>query len=457
MIPTIVLIGRSNVGKSSLFNLLIKSNSSLISNKKQTTRDRNYGFFKIKQQEFYIIDTSGIDYFKKKEKKNFIKIESYNQTKIAIKESDFIIFIVDAYEGITELDFYILKKIRRKNKFIILVINKIDKVHKEEQIIDFYNFGIKKICKISVVHKKGISHLLNVIYNVSKQLTKEDKIKNFLCNTLDYFIKVKICLIGKPNVGKSSIINNLINDYRIITSSIPGTTRDAITVSLKGKNIEYIFTDTAGIRKRNKRKTLLEKLSEKKSINMIKKNNISIIIIDVNIGIQDQDLSIINMVVKSRCFFFIVLNKWDLISKGKKNEIKKNINYQLRFIKNIKIIYISALFRQGLKKIINQINIIYQESLKVFSSSFLTNIINKAVIQHPLSMGVTGKAIRLKYAHLGKKNPLFIIIHGTQTKYISRTYKKYLMHFLQRELQIPNTPIQLFFKDSVNPYIKTIN
>ncbi|VFP81674.1 ribosome biogenesis GTPase Der [Buchnera aphidicola] len=457
MIPIISLIGRSNVGKSSLFNLLTKTNSSLINNKEKTTRDRNYGFFVIKKKNFCIIDTAGIDFFKKKEKKNFLKIESYNQTKFAIKESNFVIFMVDAKEGIQELDFYILKKIRKENKSIILVINKIDKISNKEKIIDFYRFGIKKIYKISVSHKKGLSNLLKEIYISSKKIIKEKEIKTVLSNKLNYLIKIRICFIGKPNVGKSSLINSLVNYNRMITSSIPGTTRDIIKVSLNNKNIEYIFTDTAGIKKKNKRKTILEKVSEKRSINVIKKNNISIVVIDANTEIYDQDLSIINLVIKSKCTFFIVVNKWDLILKSKKNEIKKNINSRLQFIKNIKIIYISALYKTGLKKFIHHINLVYQESLKTFSSSCLTSILNKAIIQHPLPTGVTGKAIRLKYAHLGKKNPLFIIIHGTQTQYVSRTYKKYLMHFFQKELQIPNTPIQLFFKKSINPYIKLIN
>ncbi|VFP79393.1 ribosome biogenesis GTPase Der [Buchnera aphidicola] len=457
MIPIISLIGRSNVGKSSLFNLLTKTNSSLISNKKKTTRDRNYGFCIIKKKKFCIIDTAGIDFFKKKEKKNSIKIESYNQTKFSIKESHFVIFVVDACEGIQELDFYILKKIRKENKFIILVINKIDRISNEEKIIDFYRFGIKKIYKISVSHKKGLSNLLKEIYISSKKIIKEKEIKTVLYDKFNCRIKIRICFIGKPNVGKSSIINSLVNYNRIITSSIPGTTRDIIKVSLNNKNIEYIFTDTAGIKKKNKRKIILEKVSEKRSINIINKNNISIVVLDANTEIYAQDLSIINLVIKSNCTFFIVVNKWDLILKSKKNEIKKIINNRLKFIKNIKIIYMSALHKKGLKKFIHHINFIYQESLKTFSSSFLTKILNKAIIQHPLPAGVTGKVIRLKYAHLGKKNPLFIIIHGTQIQYVSRTYKKYLMHFFQKELQIPNTPIQFFFKKSINPYIKSIN
>ncbi|VFP83877.1 ribosome biogenesis GTPase Der [Buchnera aphidicola] len=456
MIPIIALIGQSNVGKSSLFNLLTKSKNSLISKSHQTTRDINYGYFLIKNNQFCIADTAGISFFRKEEKKNIIQTESYKKTKIAIQKSNFIIFIVDAYIGITKLDYFILKKIRKSNKPFILLINKIDRTNLNDKIIDFYNFGIKNICKISVLHRIGINKFLKKIHLFWKKLNFS-KLNNIPLIKKKNNIKIKICFIGKTNVGKSTIINKLLNYNRIITSSIPGTTRDSITESLTINNIEYVLTDTAGIIKKNKQHSFLEYISIKKSFNIIKFNHIIVIVIDAYIGVCAQDLSIINKIINFGCPFFILLNKWDLIALDKKKIIKSIIYNRLRFIKNVAIITISALYKIGFKKILKQIKIIYKESLSTFSSSYLTKIVNQAVMQHPLSMGATGKIIRLKYAHCVNKNPILIIIHGTRTQYISLTYKKYLMHFLQQALHIPNTPIQIYFKNNINPYISKNN
>ncbi|VFP86303.1 GTPase Der [Buchnera aphidicola (Cinara pseudotaxifoliae)] len=457
MILKITLVGRSNVGKSSIFNFLTQNNSSLVSSTKQTTRDRNYGFFFIKNHKFCVIDTAGIEYIEKLEGKESLQIDSYKQTRIAMYESNFLIFVVDAYTGVTHLDFFILKKIRKTNKPIFLLINKIDKINLNSHVVDFYNFGIEKICKISILHRSGISDFFEKIWIFYKEIFEKKYNKDIFYNSFKSEICINVCFLGKPNSGKSTLINSLLNKNRMITSPIPGTTRDIIKDSLYYKNIEYIFTDTAGIKKRNKRSTFLEHISEKNSINIIQRNQVVVIVIDAFVGVCAQDLSIIHTTIKSGKSFFIVLNKWDLISLTKKTKIKNFIKNRLRFIKNITVIYMTALYKTGMSKIINQINIIYKESLKTFSTSYLTNILNQAILQHPLPSGVTGKVIRLKYAHLGQKNPIFIIIHGTQIQHIPLTYKKYLMHFFQKELQIQNTPIKLFFKNNINPYIHKKN
>ncbi|WP_075434211.1 ribosome biogenesis GTPase Der [Buchnera aphidicola] len=456
MIPKIALIGRSNVGKSSLFNALTNSRNALIDQTLQTTRDRIYGYCLIKQNQFCIIDTAGICYLKKKENKNSIKYQSNQQTERAIQESDFLIFMVDAHIGITDLDFHIFRKIRKTNKPILLLINKIDNIDDISQITEFYSFGIKKIYQISILRKIGIDLFSKKMLIFWKKLNKT----NFLIeNKKTYFgsdflkKKIKICVLGKPNVGKSSLINSLLSSNRIITHSTPGTTRGSVQVSLKQKNTTYIFTDTSGIRKSNKRKTRLEHISETKSLKIMKNSQMIIVVLDAYMGICSQDLFIINATLKSGSPFFIVFNKWDLIPKKKNNEIKKIINNRLNFIKNITYLHISALNRIGLKKIISQINNIFKESQKDFNSSYLTSVIHKAIIKNPLPMGATGKVIRLKYAHLSSKNPMLIIVHGTQTQNIPATYKKYLIRFLQKKLQILNTPIKIFFKNNINPYV----
>ncbi|ABJ90842.1 ribosome biogenesis GTPase Der [Buchnera aphidicola] len=448
MILNIALIGKSNVGKSSLFNLLTNSKSALTSDLPSTTRDRQYGFLKIKEKKINIIDTAGINNIKRKFF-NLIEKQAYKQTILAIQEFHLIFFLVDARYELTIVDYFILKLIRKENKNIFLLINKIDLMKRENSFIDFYNLGIKNIFKISVIHKIGYLNLLKNIYNFLKKREKKIFLEN---NKINKYINIKICFLGKTNAGKSTLINSLLNSNRVITSSTKNTTRDMIEISLINKKIKYIFTDTAGINKKRKKKDFLNYIFEKKSFDVVKKNQIAIIVIDSYVGISSKDLSIITFLINQNVAFFIIFNKWDLISKERKKKIKQENKYRLKFIRNIKIIYLSAIKKTNLKKIFLQIKIIYNESKKIFSTSSLIKIINKATKKHSLPMGVTGKIIKLKYAHLGRKNPIFIIIHGTQVQYISQTYKKYLIRFLQKELKIPNTPIKLFFKNKKNPY-----
>lgn len=453
MIPTIVLMGKSNVGKTSLFNFLTCSSDSIIDDSMQTTRDRNYGYLLIKKKKISIIDTAGINFLKKEKKKKSINYQSYQQTKTAMLESNLIIFLVDVKTGITEIDYFILNKIRKTGKPFILLVNKIDLINQEEKTFDFFNFGVKKIYNISILHRIGINDFIKKLLSFYTNFQKQENFKKKKDFNISNEIKIKSCLIGKPNVGKSSIINRILNSNRIITSPIPGTTRDIVRISYKKKKFKYIFIDTAGIQKNHKKKKYLEKISEIKSLKTIKCNDITIIVIDANTGVCSQDLTILSYVIKSSRPFFILVNKWDLISKNKKKNIKQEINNKLFFIKKIKVIYISALKKTNFKKIFNQISIIYKESLKNFNSSLLTNTVYQAVIRHPLPMGVKGKIIRLKYAHLSGKKPILIVIHGTQTQKIPTTYKKYLINFLQNKLKIPNTPIRLLFKNNNNPYI----
>lgn len=463
MIPIITLIGRTNVGKSSFFNLLSESNTALVNCIPGTTRDRNYDFFYINKKKFCLIDTAGIEnFFKKNKKSNELNVKIYKQTMLAIEDANFIFFITDAKIGITNTDYLILSEIRKKNKKIFLLINKIDILKNPDNLIDFYELGIDNIYKISILHRIGIFDFLKEFYKISKKIlsSQENQIKknkDFIFSS-DTKIKktgninINICIIGKPNVGKSSLINNILNEDRMIVHNSDNTTRGINKVIVRDKKKKYILTDTGGLRRKTKKNNFLEHISKIKVINEIKKNHISVIVIDGSQSICSQDLFILKKVHTIGKSFFIIINKWDLIHKKQKKKVKENILKRLSFIKNYKIFFISSFLKTGLKNFFNTIDSIYDSSIKIFSPSYLTELISLAIRKHPIPMGATGKAIRLKYAHLGGRHPFLIVIHGTQTQFLNISYKKYLINFLQKTLHIPSTPIRLFFKNSYNPY-----
>lgn len=463
MTPIIALIGRTNVGKSSFFNFLTKSKIALIDCIPGTTRDRNYSFFYIKKNKFCLIDTAGIEsiHIKNKNNKKNLNHKIYKQTLLAIKEANFIFFMVDIDFGLTNIEHFILNKIRLKEKKIFLLINKIDFLKKKKNLLEFYDLGIKYTYKLSVMHKIGINFFLKDFYKFYKkekifhQLKekKENKIeKNFTNKNI--LKKIQICIVGKSNVGKSTFINSIIKKDRMIIDHENDTTRGINYISITKNNKNYILVDTGGLKRKSKNNNFLEYISMIKTMNVIKESQVTVVVINAIIGICSKDLFIINHVLNTSQSFCIIVNKWDLVKKQNKKKIKNIIYQRLNFIKNNKIFFISSLLKIGLKKIFSLFYLIYKQSQKDFTPQFLTRIVSLAIKKHPIPMGVKGNITRLKYVHLGGKRPFIIVIHGTQTQNIEFSYKKYLVNFLQEKLNIPNTPIRLFFKNCYNPYIK---
>ncbi|AEH39958.1 GTP-binding protein [Buchnera aphidicola (Cinara tujafilina)] len=461
MTPIITLIGRTNVGKSSFFNFLTDSNIALVNSIPGTTRDRNYNFFYI-NKKIFLIDTAGIEILDPKYKKsNNLYFQIYSQTILAIRKSTFIFFMVDIQVGLTNTEYFILEKIRLENKKIFLLINKVDLLKNFNNLLDFYDLGIYEIYKISVMHRTGIHDFLKNFYKTYKKSLnfkqleiekkkKNNKISKNILNTIDD-IDIKICITGKSNVGKSSLINRILKKNRMIVHHKENTTRGIIRSIIKHKDKSYILTDTEGLRRKTKKNNLLEHISMLKVMNEIKISHITIVVLDASLYVCSQDLFILNTVYKKGKSFYVIINKWDLIKKINRKKVKEEILQRLHFIKNNKI-FCFFFIEYWFKRFFKIANEVYYQSIRNFSASYLTKLINLAIKKHPIPMGVTGKAIRLKYAHLGGKNPFLIIIHGTQTQFLTRSYKKYLINFLQKALQIPSTPIRLFFKNSYNPY-----
>ncbi|XZR52861.1 MAG: ribosome biogenesis GTPase Der [Enterobacteriaceae bacterium] len=444
MIPVITIIGRTNVGKSTLFNYLLCKKKSLVNNCKNLTKDRNYGYIIIKKKKFLIIDTGGIDDFK-----NDIQIKVAAQTFLSIKNSNVILFLVNAYDGILQSDKIFNKYIYEYKNKIFLVANKIDKINYKVSNLNFYSLGLtNEIYPISSNNGYGINFLFEKICLFLKiQQKKKTLIKKKIKNKYP----IKFSVIGKPNVGKSTLINYILNEERMVVHNLPGTTIDFIYIPFVYKNIKYIIIDTPGISNVKNKKFFF--LDSNKILKIIKKSDIILILIDINFDISNQDLSLINFIIKNNRPLIIVFNKLDKINKFNYTKIKNIINNRLKFIKNIFIKFISGLYGIGIDNLFKSIEYTYYCSKKKISTSLLNKVMNDAIIKHQPPL-FKGKFIKLKYAHLGSHDPFTIIIHGNKVKNISSLYKKYLINYFKKTFNILGTQIILKFKESNNPYLK---
>ncbi|CAL4043726.1 GTPase Der [Buchnera aphidicola (Phyllaphis fagi)] len=444
----ITLIGKPNVGKSTLFNQLTKTNNALVSNHPNFTRDRKYGYLKFKKKNITIIDTAGINTFCNI--KTEIEKKIINQTIIAINEANLIFFILNIHKEITYEDEETIKKLREKGKTIFLILNKIDKIKNYKyKLNEYYYLGIKYIIPISAKTKKGINILLKKYLNTwiesqyinTKSVEYED-VKKI----------IKISIIGKSNVGKSTLLNTLSNQNRVITCNIPETTRDSISIPIYFTGKKYIFIDTAGIKKNNNLESI-QKLSNLQTLKSISQTHISLFVIDATQNISHQDLNILNIIINSGNSLVILINKSENLSLKDKKIIKEYLFSKNTLIKFIHIHFISALYHQGIEKIFQFIDESYIFSKKIMKTSQLTKIMNDAIHHHPPVL-IKGKKIKFKYAHPGGYNPPIIVLHGNQISSISNIYKRYLINFFQKSLKLKGTPIKIILKKHINPYKK---
>ncbi|MGP1931246.1 MAG: ribosome biogenesis GTPase Der [Arsenophonus sp. ET-YP4-MAG3] len=468
MIPIIALIGRQNVGKSTLFNLLTRSKDALVANFPGLTRDRKYGKAEFLEQEFIIIDTAGIN-----NSEDEIKINITSQSLYAIKEADIIFFIVDVKYGLMSEDYVIVKYLRNCMKDIYLIANKIDGLDINIALSDFYKLGIKDIYPITASHGQGVNALLEKvvsIYSLKKSInniellkkennanyffTKKNKIvlKNTEKKVIDLrSLPIKLAIIGRQNVGKSTLSNYILREERLVVCNIPGTTRDSIYIPMERDGYKYILIDTAGVRRKRKITEIIEKFSVIKTLQSIKDANIVLLVIDAKQGISDQDLSLLRLILNAGCSLVIIINKWDDISEENRQLIKNILELRLGFIDFIKIHFISALYGIGINNLFKSIHEAYESATRLISTSLLMRIMKKAEEEN-LPPLIRGRRIKIKYAHIGGYNPPIIVIHGNQVTDLPNSYKRYLKNYFQHTLKIIGTPIRIQFKDGDNPY-----
>lgn len=465
-LPTIVIIGRPNVGKSTLFNRLTRSKQSLVIDQEGVTRDRIFGEGRVGDKDYLLIDTGGLGHHSDG---SLVDKALTEQARLAAGEASLVLFVVDMKQQLGADDTEIARYLRKLNKPVILVVNKAENQDQSYLNNDFHKLGFEHHL-ISASHNRGISSLAdnfiekleNAGYYKSEFNTEDDALENAE-STFDENIEpeleisapkekiINLAIVGKPNVGKSTLVNRMLGEERVVVLDMPGTTTDSISIDFKKNDINYKLIDTAGLRKKANVNEVLEKFSAVKTLSSIKTANVVLMLIDGNEGIGSQDLSIMDFVLTSGRALVIAINKWDGLSEEKKQEVKEGIKRRFSFVDFAKVHFISALHGSGVGKLWDSINEAYNCAIKDLSTSLLSKILEAAVSLHAPPL-VNGRRIKLRYAHCGGHNPPRIVIHGNQTQHLSASYQRFIVNFFRESLGLVGTPIKLEFVTGDNPY-----
>ena len=441
MLPTVVLVGRPNVGKSTLFNHLTKSRDALVADLPGLTRDRHYGRGLGAEIPYLVVDTGG---FEPTAESGILK-EMAKQTLLAIDEADVIIFLVDGRAGITPQEYIIADKLRKSQRPIFLAVNKTEGMNHAVVAADFHELGLGDPLSISSAHGEGVKDLIELALEgfakpEPEQLLNENKIP-------------KIAIVGRPNVGKSTLVNALLGEDRMIAFDEPGTTRDSIYADLEKNGKHYIIIDTAGVRKRGKVFEAVEKFSVVKTMQAIEDANVAILVVDAQDGITEQDAHVAAFILDSGRALVVAINKWDGLVDEERDFIKREIDRKLQFLDFAKFHYISALRQKGLPELFTSVDEAFKAAFAKLATPQLTRVLEEAVVQHqpPISKGIRPK---LRYAHQGGQNPPIVVIHGNHVDGVKDSYKRFLEGVFRKTFQLVGTPLRVEFKQGSNPYVR---
>ncbi len=437
MLPVIALVGRQNVGKSTLFNSLTQSRSALVSDFPGMTRDRQYGQANVLDHRFIVIDTAGIT-----DDAEGIDKLSIQQSIQAIQEADCVLFVLDGRAGLTSIDLLVAEKLRTLNKTVHLVVNKMEGLDSDIIAADFYRLGFGEPHSIAAAHGMGVKELVQTVFKKIDTDTDDSKTEE---------AGIKLALIGRPNVGKSTLTNRMLGEERVIVFDQPGTTRDSIFIPLERHGKAYTLIDTAGLRRRGKVFETTEKFSVVKTLQAIETANVVIFVIDAREGVTDQDLRLLGFIIESGKALVLSLNKWDGMSIAERDAARSTMDRKIKFLDFARTHYISALHGSGVGELFKSVEEAYACANKKLSTPMLNKILRETVLAHNPPM-VQGRRIKLRYAHTGGHNPPLIIIHGNQVDSLPDSYRQYLINTYQKRLKIIGTPIRVEFKNSENPF-----
>ncbi len=455
MTTTVALVGRPNVGKSTLFNRLTRTRDALVADFPGLTRDRKYGQASFQGLEYILIDTGGID-----GSEDGVEEKMAEQSLAAIDEADIVLFLVDARAGLVPADIGIAKYLRVHNKKTVVVVNKTDGIDADSYSGDFFALGFDEMAQIAASQGRGVNALLEKVLapylvEITEQNEEDDKLdlNEFEEDNADFEIdpNVKIAIVGRPNVGKSTLTNRILGEERVVVYDLPGTTRDSIYIPMERDGKEYTLIDTAGVRKRGKVNLAVEKFSVIKTLKAINDANVVLLTIDAREGISDQDLSLLGFILNAGKSLVIVVNKWDNMTAEDRKNVKDELDRRLDFIDFARVHFVSALKGRGIGDLFASINEAYSYATKKHSTALLTRILKMATEDHQPPL-VQGRRVKLKYAHPGGYNPPIIVIHGNQVEKLADSYKRYLSNYFRKSLQVIGTPIRLLFQEGENPY-----
>ena len=480
--PVVALVGRPNVGKSTLFNRLTRTRDALVADFPGLTRDRKYGQAHLAGYDFIVIDTGGID-----GTEEGVEEKMAEQSLLAIEEADIVLFLVDARAGLTSADIGIANYLRqRQNKTTVVVANKVDGIDADSHCAEFYQLGLGEIAQIAASQGRGITSLMeHVLAPFAEQMaeaTEESAVENAdvssevtefdewdedfdFSNEEDTALldeelaqeqtpdkqNIKIAIVGRPNVGKSTLTNRILGEDRVVVYDMPGTTRDSIYIPMERDGQNYTLIDTAGVRKRGKVHLAVEKFSVIKTLQAIQDANVVLLVIDARENISDQDLSLLGFILNAGRSLVIVVNKWDGLDTDVKDRVKSELDRRLDFIDFARVHFISALHGSGVGNLFDSVKEAYECATQKMTTSMLTRILQIAVDEHQPPM-ISGRRVKLKYAHPGGYNPPIIVIHGNQVDKLPDSYKRYLSNHFRRSLKIIGSPIRLQFQEGNNPF-----
>ena len=483
--PVVALVGRPNVGKSTLFNRLTRTRDALVADFPGLTRDRKYGQAHLAGHDFIVIDTGGID-----GTEEGVEEKMAEQSLLAIEEADIVLFLVDARAGLTSADIGIANYLRqRQNKTTVVVANKVDGIDADSHCAEFYQLGLGEIAQIAASQGRGIVSLMEQVLTPLAEKMAEDaeKTEESAVETTDVSSEttefdewdedfdfsneedtalldeelaqeqtpdkqnIKIAIVGRPNVGKSTLTNRILGEDRVVVYDMPGTTRDSIYIPMERDGQNYTLIDTAGVRKRGKVHLAVEKFSVIKTLQAIQDANVVLLVIDARENISDQDLSLLGFILNAGRSLVIVVNKWDGLDTDVKDRVKSELDRRLDFIDFARVHFISALHGSGVGNLFDSVKEAYECATQKMTTSLLTRILQIAVDEHQPPM-ISGRRVKLKYAHPGGYNPPIIVIHGNQVDKLPDSYKRYLSNHFRRSLKIIGSPIRLQFQEGNNPF-----
>jgi GTPase len=441
MKPVLALVGRPNVGKSTLFNRLTQSRDAIVADFAGLTRDRHYGNARQGKLEFIVIDTGGFE----PKAESGIYMEMAKQTRQAVAEADAVVFVVDARGGLTSQDHDIANYLRKLGKPTLLAANKAEGMTEGLQLTEFYELGLGEVHPISAAHGQGIRSLVEEAFE-PLHLADEDEEGEAAETGV-----IKLAVAGRPNVGKSTLINTWLGEERLVAFDLPGTTRDAISVPFERGGQKFELIDTAGLRRRGKVFEAIEKFSVVKTLQAIESANVVLLLLDATQGVTEQDAHIAGYILESGRSVVIALNKWDAVDEYQRQQLQRQIETRLAFLKFAPLHFISALKRQGLGPVWTAIAQAHKSAMVKMPTPVLTRLLQEAVaFQTPKRSGMFRP--KLRYAHQGGMNPPVIVVHGNSLEHVTDAYKRFLEGRFRKEFNLVGTPLRIEMKTSKNPY-----
>jgi GTPase len=438
--PVIALVGRPNVGKSTLFNRLTKSRDAIVADFAGLTRDRHYGNGKLGKREFIAIDTGGFE----PDASSGIYKEMAKQTRQAVAEADVVIFVVDARAGLSAQDHDIANYLRRLHKPVVLIANKAEGMTEGHQLVEFYELGLGPVLPVSAAHGQGVRSMAELALDQLNLPDEEDE------EQPDPSI-IKLAVAGRPNVGKSTLINTWLGEERLVAFDLPGTTRDAISVPFEREGQKFELIDTAGLRRKGKVFEAIEKFSVVKTLQAIESANVVLLLLDATQGVTDQDAHIAGYILESGRAVVLAVNKWDAIDDYQKETLQRSIETRLPFLRFANLHNISAKKRQGLAPLWKSISQAHAAANRKMSTPMLTRLLLEAVqFQSPKRAGMFRP--KMRYAHQGGMNPPVIVVHGNSLEHVTDAYKRFLEGRFRKAFDLTGTPLRVEMKTSHNPY-----